>query len=236
MSHSVRRKIKVRTVNEFIREIEENGQRVEIEKANSDGMLMRAQGVAISYWQGKQTLALQGENEDIQAPGRQFEKCRKATKNQKYEQKRSKISEAATQLDQRRHEMSELLVFIIERASKYPTKEMIKRITAKGKRMQGRGESKHRHMTIDGKCEDKLITEFKSALLGQICSKMPQRIQEYIDFVKEITWETQQKQNVLKIASENNKMKWEWNQPQYAEPNTVTVKTWKTSRIRGPNS
>ena len=103
---------------------------------------MHARGVAISYWQGKQTLGIQGKNEDIQALGQQFAKCQKAKKNRKYEQRQSRISEAATQLDQRRREMSDLLVFMIEWASKYPTKERIKRITAKGNACRKEGKAR----------------------------------------------------------------------------------------------
>ena len=143
---------------------------------------MHTQGVTISYWQKKQTLVLQGKNEAILALGQLFEKSQKSKKNRKYEQNQNEISEAATRLDQRRKEMGELLVFIIERASKYSTKERIRRITAKAKRMHERGESKEWRMAIEEQCEGKLVTEFKTALLGQICSKMPQCILEYIDF------------------------------------------------------
>ena len=73
MAHSVHRQIKNRTVNEFIREIEENGRRVGIKKANSEGMTMYTQGVTMSYWQKKQTLVLQDKNEAILAIDQLFE-------------------------------------------------------------------------------------------------------------------------------------------------------------------
>ena len=72
--------------------------------------------------------------------------------------------------------MGELLVFIIEWASAYPTKERKRRIMARGKHMQERGEGREQHMTIEEQCEDQLLTEFKGAILGQICNKMPQCI------------------------------------------------------------
>ena len=58
-AHSVRKRINVRTVNEFVREIEESGQKVDTKKANSDGMQIYTQGVAMYYRYGKQTLVLQ---------------------------------------------------------------------------------------------------------------------------------------------------------------------------------
>ena len=176
MAHVPHQQVSAKMMMEFTCEMKARGQKVEAIRTNSKETLTYTQGATISYRKKKRTLAIQGKNETVQEINCLFCECQRRQWEQEHKQRQDEVEEAEKQLSQRQQEMSELIVYIMEWTSKHKTKERRRRILMKGEGRKARGERVETYTTTDERCGEILISEFKSALLGQICSKMPQSI------------------------------------------------------------
>lgn len=176
MAHIAHQHVSAKLMKELKYEMNARGRNAEVIRANAKETLTYILGATISYRKKSKMLVIQGKSETVHETNRLFIECQ--TQQWKHEQMQKQDEKGADreQLSQRRQEVSELIVYIMEWTSKHTTKERRTRTRRRAELRIIRGDQMEPQTTSDEECEETLISEFKGALLKQICSKMPQSI------------------------------------------------------------
>ena len=179
MAHTIYRNTHVNTIEQYIRDVTEDGLKVSIKRDDQEGMLLKIQNATATYWHKTETLIFQGKRKAINECTWRLEKSKQEWKLRRRKARQQRRTEVKEQLDKRQTEMSKLLVFIIEWDSKHSAEKRKQRLINREKRREINEEkenTKERNKTLEEQGEEVLISEFKSALLAHICGKMPQCI------------------------------------------------------------